>query len=70
MNEAFEDACLDGSEDFEAAISLPDPDDRHVVASALLGRADAIVTANVSDYPVDVLEPLGIELIHPDAFLL
>ncbi|MGH9083023.1 MAG: hypothetical protein ACRDWN_06740, partial [Acidimicrobiales bacterium] len=34
------------------------------------GRADAIVTANVRDYPPDVLGPLQIEIIHPDHFLL
>jgi hypothetical protein len=40
------------------------------VAAALRGRADAIVTTNVRHYPTDTLEPLGIEVIHPDNFLL
>lgn len=41
-----------------------------MVAAALRGQADAIVTANVDDYPAEVLGPLGIEVVHPDAFLL
>ncbi len=54
----------------EDTVTLPDPDDRHVVAAAVRGRADAIVTANVRDYPPDVLGSLHIEIIHPDDFLL
>ena len=70
MNGAFEDACVTGWEPFVSTVTLPDSNDRHVVAVALRGRADAIVTANLTDYPPDVLDPLGIEVIHPDAFLL
>jgi len=28
------------------------------------------VTANLKDFPTEVLEPLGIELLYPDAFLV
>ena len=51
-------------------MTLPDPNDRHVVATAMHGRADAIVTFNVRDFPANVLSPLNIEVIHPDDFLL
>ncbi|WP_375295805.1 PIN domain-containing protein [Gordonia westfalica] len=45
MNNAFEDACVEGWEPLEAAIAgMPDPDDRHVVAAAVRGHASAIVT--------------------------
>ena len=49
MDDAFEDACVEGWETLEHAVALPDADDRHVVAAALGGQADAIVTANVGD---------------------
>jgi hypothetical protein len=51
-------------------IVLPDEDDRHVVAAALRGRADLIVTANLSDFPASSLAPLGLETQGLDDFLL
>ncbi|HEV8063735.1 MAG TPA: PIN domain-containing protein [Acidimicrobiales bacterium] len=65
MDDTFEDARIDGWEDLEDTVTLPDPDDRHVVATAVHGRADAIVTANLRDYPPEILGPLNIEVIHP-----
>ncbi len=70
MNDTFEDACVEGWEVLEATLSLPDPDDRHVVAAAMRGRADAIVTANVRDFPDEALAPLGLAVVEPDDFLL
>ncbi len=55
MDDAFEDAGVEGWENLEHTVTLPDPDDRHVVGVAMVDRADAIVTANVRDYPRDVL---------------
>jgi len=34
MDETFEDARVDGWENLEQTVTLPDPDDRHVVAVA------------------------------------
>lgn len=51
-------------------MSLPDPDDAHVLAAAVLGRADVIVTVNVKDFPVSELSRFGVELQTPDEFLM
>jgi hypothetical protein len=70
MREAFGDAMVTGWEELEPGIRLPDADDRHVVAAAVRGGADAIVTANLADFPATALSPLGLEAVHPDNFLL
>jgi predicted nucleic acid-binding protein len=70
MRTAFIDANVDGWQEVAAGLDLPDPDDRHVVAAAIAGGAQAIVTFNVKDFPEDRLAPRGIEARHPDAFLL
>ena len=64
------DALVTGYEDLIPSLQLPDPNDRHVLAAALRGRADVIVTANLRDFPSSILAPLGIEAQHPDEFIL
>lgn len=67
---AFDDALVTGWAGLAAGIALPDQDDRHVVAAAIRGGAQAIVTANTNDFPVAALDQFGLEAVHPDAFLL
>jgi predicted nucleic acid-binding protein len=69
MNAHVRDALVTGFESLIEALSLPDPDDRHVLAAAIKGRADMIVTTNLKDFPVKELSPWGIEPQHPDEFL-
>ncbi|QGH70793.1 PIN domain-containing protein [Pseudactinotalea sp. HY158] len=70
MNEAFDDALVEGWEPLTQGLDLPDPDDRHVVAAALRGRADAIITENIRDFPDSTLKPIGLDAVRSDAFLL
>jgi predicted nucleic acid-binding protein len=51
-------------------IELPDPDDAHVLAAAIVGHADCIVTANLKDFPTKVLRGYGIEAVDPDTFII
>jgi predicted nucleic acid-binding protein len=69
MDKHAEDALVTGYENLIEGLHLPDPDDRHVLAAAIRGRADVIVTANVKDFPADVLTPFEIETQHPDEFI-
>jgi predicted nucleic acid-binding protein len=70
MDTAVRDAIVTGYEKLIAALDLPDPNDRHVLAAAIVGRCDVIVTQNLSDFPEDKLKPYGIEAQHPDDFLV
>jgi hypothetical protein len=56
-------------ESLVAAVQLPDPGDRHVVAAARAGRADVIVTDNVADFPPGAL-PAPLIRQSLDEFLL
>jgi predicted nucleic acid-binding protein len=47
-----------------------DPKDRHVLAAAVVGRADLIVTQNLKDFPNDSTSPYGIEVQDSDTFLV
>ncbi|UFS65248.1 PIN domain-containing protein [Paracoccus denitrificans] len=52
-----------------SGLDLPDPADRHVVECALAAGAEAIVTANLRDFPRGTLASVGLRAIHPDEFL-
>ncbi len=69
MNKAVPDCLITGHENLIAGIDLPDPDDRHVLAAAIVGHADVIVTKNLRDFPASVLSVYGIEAQHPDVFI-
>lgn len=69
MNLHARDALVTDFEQLIDVLKLPDPDDRHVLAAAIKGRADLIVTTNLRDFPAEALEQWGIEAQHPDEFL-
>jgi hypothetical protein len=69
MDRHAEDCLVTGYEPLIEGLSLPDSDDRHVLAAAIAGRADVIVTCNLKDFPDAILEGYGIEAQHPDEFV-
>ena len=54
----------------ESRLWLPDPADVHVLAAAVAGSADLILTLNVKDFPRNVLAEEGVARADPDGFLL
>ena len=69
MNAALPDAMVTGYTALIESVSLPDADDRHVLAAALHGGAEVIVTYNLRDFPARALARLGLRAQHPDDFL-
>jgi predicted nucleic acid-binding protein len=50
-------------------LSLPDPDDRHVLAAAIASGAECIVTTNRRHFPAAPLAAHGLTAVHPDDFV-
>jgi hypothetical protein len=70
MNEAVPDCLVSGYEHLIDGLELPDPNDRHVLAAAIVGGVDAIVTTNLKHFPTDALAPYSLEALHPDDFVM
>lgn len=70
MNDAVRDCLATGYGDLIDTLSLPDPDDRQVLAAAIRTGAEIIVTFNLRDFPAATLEDFEIQAIHPDDFLV
>ncbi len=67
MSSAFNDAMVANWEGLEGTFGLPDVDDEHVVAAALVGGADTIVTSNLKDFPPQLI-PKSLTVISPAQF--
>lgn len=65
----FPEAEVEADRALEADIRLPDPADAHVLAAAIAGGAELLVTFNLRDFPRRVLAGHGIEARHPDGLL-
>lgn len=70
LGHAWPDAEVAPAPEIEASLALPDPGDVHVLASAIAGRADLLLTRNRSDFPPRILARYGILLREPDGFLV
>jgi hypothetical protein len=69
MDAAFPGARVDGWEQLEDAAGLPDPADAHVLAAAQAGGAEGVVTFNIRDFPLRIMQARGLARLHPDGFL-
>jgi len=69
MDKVDPECLVTGYERHISSLTLPDADDRHVLAAAIEAQAPVIVTFNLSDFPSSVLASYGIIALHPDAFL-
>ena len=69
MDMHVRDCLVENFEDLIPSLDLPDTGDRHVLAAAIRGRADVIVTYNLKDFPDKDLHKYGIQAQHPDEFL-
>lgn len=65
----FPRASLPAAPGVEARLHLPDPNDAHVLAVAIDGSADAILTLNAQDFPRHILAEDKIARRDPDGFL-
>jgi len=67
MTKAFDDSLVDGWQQLEGTFGLPDPNDEHVLATAVTAPASAIVTTNLVHFPEHAL-PVGIQAVSPADF--
>ncbi|MGM0381270.1 MAG: hypothetical protein ACQEP7_04735 [bacterium] len=69
MNKHARDALISGYEYLVDSVNLPDKGDNHVLAAAIHGDVDVIVTYNLNDFPGDNLVKYNLGSQHPDTFL-
>ena len=70
MDRHVPDCLVRGYEPLVPTLSLPDPNDRHVLAAAVHGGVSVVVTFNLGDFPDSVLSRYNIEAVHPDEFVI
>lgn len=70
LNIKWPKANVDIDADMIDALSLPDENDRHVLAAAITGNAGALMTKNLKDFPTRTLGRYDILRREPDEFLL
>ena len=69
MDFHFPRGRIHGYEPITSTLTLPDPNDKHVLAVAIHTGAKYIVTFNLKDFPKTVLQPYEIEALTPDTFV-
>jgi len=66
---AFPDALVENYESLVNSLTLPDENDRHVLAAAIKTNANVIVTNNIKDFPSEYLASFGLTAKSADDFL-
>ena len=69
MNQSIPNCLVYGYERHISTLSLPDMNNRHVLAAAIEAQAPFIVTFNLLDFPAAALQAYGVQAVHPDTFL-
>jgi hypothetical protein len=71
MTQAFPEAMVGVPTELSKALDcIPDPNDRHVLAAAIMAHADAIVTQNTKHFPMSCLGKFGVLCQTADEFLI
>jgi predicted nucleic acid-binding protein len=71
MCEAFPEAMINVPTELLRAVDcMPDEDDRHVLAAAIMARAHTIVTQNTKHFPKECLDKFGVLCQTADDFLI
>jgi len=69
MDENVRDCLVHGYKKLIPYLSLPDENDRHVLAAAIQSSAQTLLTYNLKDFPTKITKKYGIKAMHPDVFL-
>jgi hypothetical protein len=70
MNSNVRDCLVEDYQYLIPVLTLPDENDRHVLAAAIRANASVIVTYNLKDFPKKIMNQYGIEAQHPDEFII
>ncbi len=70
MNHNVRDALVNDYEHLIPTLTLPDPNDRHILATAIKSKASLIITFNLKDFPSSILKNYQLEAINPDEFIV
>lgn len=70
ISSAWPKASIRVPKGLEDRLWLPDANDIHVLAAAIAGSADGIITLNAKDFPRNILAEEGLTRVDADGFLL
>ena len=69
ISRVLPEAEMEGWEAHMEGLTLPDPDDCHVLVAALTAGAETILTMNLRDFPASAVARHGVVAVHPNGFL-